>query len=213
MKWSLDKLTGLISGMELDNEMEKMIAGGNEFALVFMDIDTLMAINDGFGVEAGDEVFRLIAREIKKIFPEPCLAFRGTRDHFSIIVPGGGKEEAFLKTEELRKAVNDTKLDFTSKSGEPLRQSVSAGVSSCPDDGNRPADIKRRADSAMARAKKSGRNMVCLAREEKLLPKTSHYTQAQLEKLTHISESEGVGEAVLLREALDDLLKKYDVDR
>jgi LysM repeat protein len=64
----------------------------------------------------------------------------------------------------------------------------------------------------MVRAKKNGRNQVCLAREEKLMPKTSHYTQAQLEKLSLIAEKEGVGEAVLLREALDDLLKKYDVD-
>jgi predicted signal transduction protein with EAL and GGDEF domain len=86
------------------------------------------------------------------------------------------------------------------------------GISAFPEDGSRPADIARRADSALVRAKKSGRNQVCLAREEKLIPKTSHYTQAQLESLTTISDRINVGEAALLREALDDLLKKYDVD-
>lgn len=63
----------------------------------------------------------------------------------------------------------------------------------------------------MTRVKQNGRNIVCLAREEKLTPKTSHYTQVQLEKLSQISENEDVGEAALLREALDDLLKKYDM--
>jgi len=59
------------------------------------------------------------------------------------------------------------------------------------------------------RAKKSGRNQVCLAKEEKLIPKTSHYTATQLERLSIIAKNEEIGEAVLLREALDDLLRKY----
>jgi len=59
-------------------------------------------------------------------------------------------------------------------------------------------------------SKKNGRNQVCLSREEKLIPKTSHYTSAQLEKLSNVADNQKVGEAVLLREALDDLLHKYD---
>jgi len=140
------------------------------------------------------------------------MAFRDSRDEFVILVPDGGKEDAFLKAERLRGLVCDEKLGYVSADGEPITQSISAGVSSFPDDGVRPADICRRAESAMVRAKKNGRNLVCLAREEKLTPKTSHYTQAQLEKLTLISDKLNVGEAALLREALDDLLKKYDIN-
>jgi predicted DNA-binding protein len=62
----------------------------------------------------------------------------------------------------------------------------------------------------MYRAKSTGRNKVCLAREEKMMTKTSHYTQEQLERLSKTAKAEGVGEAVILREALDDVLKKYD---
>ena len=207
----IDVLTGLIEESEFNAEMERLIAEGKEFALIALDIDSLMALNSEYGHDAGDDVFRLIARNIKELFPAPCTGFRGTRDHFNILMPGSGKEEAFLKAEQLRRLVCETKLNHT-KDGKPMRQSISAGVSSYPDDGSRPADIFRRADSAMLRAKKSGRNLVCLAREEKLLPKTSHYTQAQLEKLTDVSEKLSVGESALLREALDDLLKKYDID-
>lgn len=208
----IDTLTGLISGVELNAEMEALIGGGGEFALIVLDIDGLLTLNNDFGHTAGDAVFQLIASRIGEVFPSPCMAFRDTRDQFDILMPGSGKEEAFLRAEQLRRLICDEALDFTDANGTPMRQSVSVGVSSYPDDGSRPADIFRRADSAMVRAKKNGRNQVCLAREEKLLPKTSHYTQAQLEKLTGIAEKKSVGESVLLREALDDLLKKYDVD-
>ena len=44
-----------------------------------------------------------------------------------------------------------------------------------------------------------------------MVPKTSHYTQDQLQRLSKAAKQEGIGEAILLREALDMLLKKYDV--
>jgi predicted signal transduction protein with EAL and GGDEF domain len=81
----------------------------------------------------------------------------------------------------------------------------SAAVATCPEDGTRPQDILRKASDALYRAKSTGRNKVCLAKEERMVTKTSHYTQAQLAK------REGVGEAVLLREALDSLLRSYGV--
>lgn len=43
-----------------------------------------------------------------------------------------------------------------------------------------------------------------------MITKTSHYTYEQLQRLSELSKKEGMGEAILLREALDDLLKKYD---
>ena len=211
MEKSKDLLTGLTSGAELHTEMNALIAGGSEFSLITLDIDELSIINRDYGFEAGDEIFRLIAKKIKEVFPEPRRAFRDTRDQFDILLPGSPKEEAFLKAEELRKLVCGEQLNFTSSNGTALKQAISIGVSSFPEDGSRPADIVRRAHSAMVRAKKT-RNVVCLARDEKLIPKTSHYTQAQLEGLSVLSENLGVGEAGLLREALDDLLKKYDTD-
>ena len=213
MDKATDKMTGLVFGAELNSEMETLIARGSEFSLIAIDIDMLFNINRDFGHDAGDAVILLIARHIDKLFPRPCLGFRDNRDEFEILMPGCGKEEAFLRAEELRRLVCEEKLDYRSSGGASLQQTISVGVSAFPDDGSRPADILRRADSAMLRAKKNGRNQVILAREEKLIPKTSHYTQAQLEKLSLIAEKEEVGEAVLLREALDDLLKKYDVDR
>ena len=58
--------------------------------------------------------------------------------------------------------------------------------------------------------KVGGGAKVCLAREEEMVTKTSHYTQGQLHGLSRLAKREGIGEAVLLREALDDLLRKYN---
>ncbi len=209
----IDTLTGLPLAEGLHPAMEALIAQGGEFSLVTLDIDSLFFLNQDYGNEAGDDVFRLIAKHIGDVFPSPCMAFRDTRDQFDVLLPNNSKEEAFLKAERLRQLVCEESLGYISTDGTPMRQSVSLGVSSFPDDGSRPADVVRRADSALLRAKKTGPNLVCLARDEKLVPKTSHYTQAQLERLSLVSEDVGVGESALLREALDDLLKKYDVDQ
>lgn len=208
----IDTLTGLISGVELNSEMEALIAKGDDFVLILLDIDGLLVLNRDYGHEAGDEVFRLIAKHLSDIFPLPYLAFRDTRDQFDVLLPKCSKEEAFLCAEQARKLINEEKLNFLSTDKIEMTQSVSLGISSYPDDGDRAADILRRADSALLRAKKSGRNRVCLAKDEKLTPKTSHYTSAQLEKLSLVAKKEDVGESVLLREALDDLLRKYDTD-
>ena len=77
------------------------------------------------------------------------------------------------------------------------------------DDASRYQELMRKAESAMYRAKYAGHNKVALAREEKMVPKTSHYTSDQLKRLSALSKREGIGEAILLREALDMLLKKY----
>ena len=88
--------------------------------------------------------------------------------------------------------------------------SITIGMATAFEDANRTPELIRKADSALYRAKSGGRNKVAMAKEEKMVPKTSHYTQDQLQRLAVLAKHEGVGEAILLREALDMLLKKYD---
>jgi predicted signal transduction protein with EAL and GGDEF domain len=120
-----------------------------------------------------------------------------------VILPGMDKEDAFLLIERLRAGA-----DVCTADGTPV--TLSAGIATAPEDGCMYFEFVRKADGAALRAKQQGKNRVCLAREEKMVTKTSHYTPQQLQKLTDLSKSIGVGEAVLLREALDVLLQKYD---
>ena len=92
-----------------------------------------------------------------------------------------------------------------------VRQTITIGLATAFEDASRTPELIRKADSALFRAKVGGGNRVALAKEEKMVPKTSHYTQDQLQRLSRAAKQEGIGEAILLREALDMLLKKYDV--
>ena len=91
------------------------------------------------------------------------------------------------------------------------RQTITIGMATAFEDASRCAELIRKADGALFRAKVAGGNRVAMAKEEKMVPKTSHFTQDQLQRLAKLAKREGVGEAILLREAVDLLLKKYDV--
>jgi len=84
-------------------------------------------------------------------------------------------------------------------------------ISTYPIDSQTGPDLLRKADQALYRAKDTGRNKIRLAYEERMIPKTTHYTQTQLERLSKLAAERGINEAELLREAMDDLLTKYGV--
>ena len=120
------------------------------------------------------------------------------------VTPFSMKEDIFLLMEDMRK-------NYDVKLPDGTAMTISIGIATEFENASRYQELVRMADSAMFRAKYNGRNKVALAKEEKMVPKTSHYTQDQLKRLNLLSKREGIGEAILLREAMDMLLKKYDV--
>ncbi len=207
----VDPLTGLKTYESFIKDFEALSVGANEkcedLSLITLDIDRFMRINEQFGRAAGDIVIKTLASHLSSTMLESALLYRYGGDQFAVLMPSTPKEQAFLLMEKCRES-------FLAKGvphgGSTLEISFSAGVSCCPEDGARTAEIVRKAEGALFRAKASGANKVCLSREEKMVTKTSHYTYEQLQRLSQLAKKEGVGEAVLLREALDDLLKKYD---
>ena len=96
------------------------------------------------------------------------------------------------------------------KSSSSRRDRCSCGGVAYQEDEKWVAVVLGKCLEALDRAKGSGRNKVCIAREEKMVTKTVHYTQGQLEGLTRLANREGINEASLLREGLDDLLRKHN---
>lgn len=174
-------------------------------ALAMLDLDGLHAVNTTYGKEAGDKILIETGRHLIQNLPPKARLYRYAGDAFAILFPQGQeKEEAFLLLEALRRSYSLTQPD-----GSPA--TITIGLSCSPEDSTQYTELVRKAEGAMFRGKISGRNKVCLAREEKMVTKTSHYTTEQLQRLTKLSKREGIGEAILLREALDGLLKRYDV--
>jgi diguanylate cyclase (GGDEF)-like protein len=193
---------GIPSPQAVVTRLEEVLteAPGAAVAVGLVDIDLFGRYNTEHGTEAGDLLLARLAGVLEEAAgPGRVLRYGG--DAYALVLEGVEKEQAFLRLERAR-------AQFTA--GAPEAPSISAGVAGAPDDATVAPMLIRKATDALYRAKVSGRNKVCLAREEKMVTKTTHYSQGQLLGLSRLSKRMGVSEAELLREALDDLFRKYN---
>ena len=210
-----DALTGVLKRYALmssfDQAREQADQQRGSVAVVSFDIDEFKAINDQYGHYAGDEVLRKVAAALQANFPVECAVGRYGGDQFVIVLPGSRSETAFVLAEEARRVLADTTVHLQvgeTRASIPIH--VSGGVAEYPADGSDWKDLFRKADEALYRAKRTGRNRVCLPVSTQMVMKTSYFTQVQLEKLTELARKTGKSEAYYLREALDELLKRYE---
>jgi diguanylate cyclase len=211
-----DSLTGLLTRKAfyetLDTLLGKVKGSDEPISLAFIDIDNFMNINTEYGHAAGDDVLKKIAEMLKQVAGNDGIAVRYGGDEFGVIFPGVEREQAFLALEKMRNEASQLAFQIGEKGMKIDGISLCAGIACYPMDGRFKSELLRKAGQALYRAKVTGRAKVRLAYEERMVPKTSHYTQTQLERLTKLAAERQFGEAELLREALDDLLAKYGVN-
>ena len=180
--------------------------------LAFIDLDQFISVNDSLGHVGGDAILAGVAGLLKQHLGQGAILGRYGGDELVAILAGTEREQAFLAIERLRAAV-ENKQDYPYEGAQYSAQvTFSAGIASFPIDGQNEIELLRKADQALYRAKEVGRNTIRLAYDERMVPKTTHYTMTQLERLSKLAQEQGCTEAELLREALDDLLKKYGLD-
>lgn len=184
-------------------------AGEGSVSVIVVDIDLFGKVNEKHGRPTGDAVLQHIAERVQALTADRGEVLRCGGDAFAVLLTEE-KEQAHLLAEAIRQELDGTvPVDVDGKAIElPLH--ISAGVSAFPDDGQDETLVIRKANEAIYRAKVSGRNKVCLARDEKMVTKTTYYTQGQLHGLSRLAKREKLNEATLLREAMDDLLRKYN---
>jgi diguanylate cyclase (GGDEF)-like protein len=204
-----DPLTGLISRRAFEEQYVKLFeqarAEEKPLSLAIIDIDDLMGINDKFGHIAGDAALKMVADKVMELVGEDTITGRVGGDEFALLFPDTEREQAFLALERIRAEIEKNQDLMT-------RVTVRGGLATYPIDGRSGREIMRKADQALYTAFITGKNKICLARDDRKVTKTTHYTPTQLERLAKLAEDIDVGEAELLREALDDLLRKYDVE-
>ena len=207
---AVNEALGFPVGDQFDRDLNGILnsdaeANGEVVAIALIDCDRFDHINHDFGPEEGDRILIETGRYIRQSLPKDAAVYRIGGDEFGIIFRGTTeREEIFLLLNDLK-----NNAQVTTPDGE--RQTITIGMATAFEDASRCAELIRQADGARYRAKAGGGNRVAMAKEEKMVPKTSHYTQDQLQRLAKLARREGVGEAILLREALDLLLKKYDI--
>lgn len=152
-----DELTGLPNRRAVLARLGRILAAGDDCAVLILDIDHFKTINDQHGHPVGDEVLRVVAGVVAEVMREPMVGGRLGGEEFLLLLPGMDLDEAVEVAERLRAAVAqiDTSRWF---SGRPL--SVSAGVAIAHPGPGGVADALRRADEALYEAKAAGRNRV-----------------------------------------------------
>lgn len=191
-------------------KVEELIANGDgPFSIAVADIDNFENINKIYGYPIGDEVIKKLVSVFKQNLASIDLLTRHG-DEFNLLLVKKGAERSFMEMEEIRRYLSDNTFTLSDKSkAENVYITVSCGIASYPRDAKNAIELFRVADSAMFRAKKLGKNKVCLSEAESMVLKSSYFTKTQVDRLSELSKETEKTEAFLLREALDDLFKKY----
>lgn len=214
-KPQIDSLTGLLTRRAFEERFKASVQNAVKrqvpLSLAYIDIDQFLNVNEAFGHLGGDAVLAGIAILLKQHLGPEAILGRYGGDELVVLLPDAEREQAFLAIERLRAAV-ESKIDYRYEEAHfSIQVTISAGIASFPIDGQNEVELLRKADQALYRAKEISRNTIRLAYDERMVPKTTHYTMTQLERLSKLAQEQGCTEAELLREALDDLLKKYGV--
>ena len=165
-----DALTGLPNRSlmleHVDTALRTAWRDGRQPAVLFIDVDRFKNINDSLGHAAGDDVLMAVAKRLRLILPAQCVVGRIAGDEFVVLDPrSGGQNDAMLLADRVLESFHEP-LDL--RQGDVF-VSASIGVSSYrPSVTNSADDLLRHADTAMYRAKESGRNCVAIFDESML---------------------------------------------
>lgn len=159
-KAEIDPLTGLGTRHYMDESFPKLFseceARGIPLSLCILDLDHFKRVNDTFGHQAGDKVLKAASGVISRQVRASDIAIRYGGEEIIIFLPGSNVAGARLVAERIRCAIGAYNTSDISPS---LKMSVSIGVAQRLKDETL-AELTRRADEALYRAKNNGRNRV-----------------------------------------------------
>ncbi len=158
-----DALTGLFNRCYMETHLATLIeqaaAREKPLSVLVVDIDYFKAINDSHGHDAGDDVLREFALRIRKSIRNVDLACRYGGEEFVIVMPETDMAVATTVAERLRRRIASE--PFAIQDGaRNLDVTISIGIAALADVADTAAAVLKRADTALYRAKRDGRNRV-----------------------------------------------------
>ncbi|MCA3574392.1 MAG: PleD family two-component system response regulator [Aestuariivirga sp.] len=160
-----DALTGLYNRRYLETHLSHMIDHaanrGKLISVLILDIDFFKSVNDTHGHDTGDRVLQEMAGRLRSAIRSSDLACRTGGEEFVVVLSGTDLQTAERVGERVRKVV--ASRPFLASAGCHLSITVSLGVASLTPADDSPDDILKRADQALYRAKREGRNRVSLS--------------------------------------------------
>jgi len=158
-----DALTGLFNRRYLESHLatlvDQAVTRTKPLALLVLDIDYFKSINDNYGHDAGDDVLREFALRIKRSIRGIDLACRSGGEEFVIVMPETDMAVAAMVAERLRRRIAGEPFAIE-QGARSIPVTLSIGIAALRGREDTAASILKRADQALYRAKRDGRNRV-----------------------------------------------------
>src|SRR5471032_825086 len=158
-----DQLTGLHNRRYMSRHLDTLLANalknGRPLTFVIMDIDFFKHVNDTHGHDIGDEVLKEFASRIAANTRGIDLACRYGGEEFVVVMPDTDMSFACNIAERLRQSIETNPVKISRGPGQ-LNITVSMGIARCEGEGDTAEQLLHRADQALYRAKRTGRNKV-----------------------------------------------------
>lgn len=168
-----DELTQIPNRRALLRDIRSM---GNHYALAMVDVDHFKKVNDNYGHDVGDQVLKAVAAKLRRV-SGGGKAYRFGGEEFCLLFRGRKSEHVLDFLEELRREIADYDMTARDKKSRPMiqksgekkrgatrregniRVTVSMGLADS-EDALHFEGVLKAADSALYRAKESGRNQI-----------------------------------------------------
>lgn len=157
-----DSLTGLYNRRyiieKIENEFANFKENNNHFSIIIADIDYFKKVNDSFGHDFGDQVLKIVSRNLKNTVGELGFVSRWGGEEFLILLPKTSIEDAYRLADKMRKISEDEIIDYNETQ---VSITLTFGVTVNEADEMIDDTIKK-SDNALYKGKNQGRNCVVL---------------------------------------------------
>lgn len=166
----VDGLTGVSNRKGFDTEIKRVFqrfaSDGQQFGVLFFDVDRFKGVNDTFGHAAGDAILIELGRRTRDAVGEDGMVFRYGGEEFAVIVEGRDIGFCAELAERVRVAFDQRPFDLRGVDGAPDELHVTASIGVSSTDAGSPTrlsggeQVVQEADESVYAAKSDGRNNV-----------------------------------------------------
>ena len=158
-----DPLTGLFNRRYMERHLgtlvEKSAGRGKSLSVLILDIDYFKSVNDRFGHDAGDDVLREFADRMRTCVRGIDLACRHGGEEFVVVMPDTDLSVATMVAERIRRKIAGDPFPVQ-RGTRSIEVTISIGIAARTDPNEDATAFLKRADEALYRAKRDGRNRV-----------------------------------------------------
>lgn len=175
-----DDLTGLLGRRALNDRIKGL---SKPYVIAMSDVDHFKKFNDTYGHDIGDDVLKLVAKQLESV-QGGGIAYRYGGEEFCIIFPGKLLDECEPFLEVVRKSVENYKMTVRNPAYRPnsddkaierrgrrsknreenfVSVTISIGAAECNSKDTVPEEVLKAADNALYKAKNKGRNCLVMA--------------------------------------------------